>query len=213
MSKPATILQQSNPTQTPQPQSAPSLHSLQNSENRLVRTVGSVGSFMAGGALLDTRQVVSLAIAGLAYNLTPDQIVGSDIFLTSSADGTLTLPSAADIVNYLGASQCKPSIAYAGNVIVNPGNVGAPPTLPTPGVYLPSFEFSVSLINGNSGKLEAGTGTVLKLGGLGSAATSTIRTLIASTTAGQSVVNRFRGYVLDSDLAHPVVAVVALDQV
>lgn len=212
MSKPATLNQQSNPTQTPKPQSAPSLHSLQNSEDRLVRTVGSVGSFMAGGALLDTRQVVSLAIADSTFTLTPDQIVGSDIFLSSAAGGTLTLPSGADIVKYLSASQCQPSQAYADNVIVNVGNVAAPPALPTPGVYLPSFEFSISMINGSTASLDSGAGSTLKLGGLGSATTAATYALVAGGGAGLAKVNRFRAYVLDSDLASATVAIVALDQ-
>lgn len=210
MSKPLNISQHANAAAKGVPTTG-AQSAIQDSEGKLLRTSGSVGSFQAGGALLETRAVVSLDIDDQVFHLTADMLMGSDIFINDAAAGVLRLPSAAEIVRYLGRISATPSASYAGAAIVNAGNVAAPPALPTPSALIPSFEFTVHLTNTDTANLDGFSGTEIRRGGLGNVTVTASHALLAGAAANVSRANRFRGYVLNASAATPVVAVVPLD--
>lgn len=210
MSKPVNVQQQRNPAAIGGGESAPSLHSLQDSQGRLLRTAGSLGSFSLGGPLIETKSVVSVDIGGETLLLSPDQVVGAEIHIASGSTGDLRVPTAASIVNYLSRKLATPSAITAPSAIVNLGAQDGV-SITTPSIYVPTFDFSIFvpaaaslpdlLTNGNC---------QVRAQGLGVGAAGASYTQLLKGAAGLGYENRFRGYVLDARAGFEVVAIVPL---
>lgn len=210
MSKPVNIQQQRNPAAVGGGESAPSLHSLQDSQGRLLRTAGSLGSFSLGGPLLQTKSVVSHDIGGETLLLSPDQVVGAEIHIASGSTGDLQVPSAASIVNYLSRKQATPSAITAVASIVNVGvNDGS--SITTPSIYVPTFDFSIFVpAAATAPALQTNGACEVRAQGLGVAAAGANYAGLLKGAAGAGYENRFRGYVLDARRGSEVVAIVPL---
>lgn len=209
MSKPLNISQHANAAAKGVPTTG-AQSAIQDSEGKLLRTTGSVGCLQAGGAVLESRNVISIDASTKDHNLTPDYLMGGDIFLSNATGNALQLPNAIDIVRYLGHLSATPSSSYATGVIVNPAN-NAAIDIPTPGVLIPSFEFTIYLLNGDTATLQQNGGMEIRVGGLGTTATADYA-LVAGGAVGAAKGNRFRGYVLNSaEGLSALVVVVPLD--
>lgn len=210
MSKPVNIQQQRNPAAVGGGESAPSLHSLQDSQGRLLRTVGSLGSFSLGGPLLQAKSVVSVDVGGEDLLLTPDQVIGAEIHINSGSTGNLQVPTAASIVNYLSRKLASPSAITAAGQIVNDG-ANDTLSITTPSIYVPTFDFSIFVAQGATApQLQTNGACEVRAKGLGTAAAGANYAGLLAGAAGLGYENRFRGYVLDARRGSEVVAIVPL---
>lgn len=210
MSKPVNIQQQRNPAAVGGGESAPSLHSVQDSQGRLLRTAGSLGSFSLGGPLLQTKSIVSPDVGGEDLLLTPDQLVGTEIHIASGSTGNLQVPTAASIVNYLTRKSATPSAITAAASVVNVG-LNDTVSITTPSIYIPTFDFSIFVPqSATAPQLQTNGACEVRAQGLGVGVGGADYLGLQKGPVGAGYENRFRGYILDARAGSEVVAIVPL---